>query len=41
VGQVAFVWHGWLSLLAGVAAILAFRQRSRATALDRIEEAPS
>ena len=35
--QRRFGWAGWLSLLAGVAAILAFRQLSRATALDRIE----
>lgn len=33
-GQCEFVWRGWLSLLAGAAAIPAFLQLARATALD-------
>lgn len=36
-GQWTFVWQGWLSLLAGAAAIPAFRQLARATALERID----
>ena len=40
-GQWPFVWQGWLSLLAGVAAIPAFRQLARVTALDRIEASSS
>jgi membrane protease YdiL (CAAX protease family) len=38
-GQWAFVWQGWLSLLAVAAAIPAFLQLARATALDRTAEA--
>jgi membrane protease YdiL (CAAX protease family) len=38
-GQWTFVWQGWLSLLAGAAAIPAFRQLARATALERIDTA--
>jgi membrane protease YdiL (CAAX protease family) len=41
VGQWAFVWQGWLSLLAGAAAIPAFRRLARVTALERIDSAPS
>ena len=41
VGQWAFVWQGWLSLLAGAAAIPAFLQLARVTALDRIEASSS
>jgi len=41
VGQWEFVWQGWLSLLAGAAAIPAFVQLARATALERIDTAPS
>ena len=41
VGQWEFVWQGWLSLLAGAAAIPAFLQLARATALERIDTAPS
>jgi membrane protease YdiL (CAAX protease family) len=41
VGQWGFVWQGWLSLLAGAAAIPAFLQLARATALERIDTAPS
>jgi len=37
VGQWAFVWQGWLSLLAGAAAIPAFLQLARVTAFERIE----
>jgi membrane protease YdiL (CAAX protease family) len=33
-GQWAFVWQGWLSLLAGAAAIPAFRQLARTTAAE-------
>lgn len=40
-GQWGFVWQGWLSLLAGAAAIPAFLQLARATALERIDTAPS
>lgn len=36
-GQWDFVWQGWLSLLAGAAAIPAFRQLARAMALGRID----
>jgi membrane protease YdiL (CAAX protease family) len=36
-GQWAFVWQGWLSLLAGAASIPAFRQLARAMALERID----
>ena len=39
VGQWSFVWQGWLSLLAGAAAIPAFLLLARATALDRTAEA--
>ncbi|NOT32280.1 MAG: CPBP family intramembrane metalloprotease [Planctomycetes bacterium] len=39
-GQWTFVWQGWLSLLAGAAAIPAFRQLARATVLERIDTAP-
>lgn len=35
-GQWGFVWQGWLSLLAGAAAIPAFLQLARVTALERI-----
>lgn len=38
-GELAFVWQGWLSLLAGAAAIPAFRQLAKATALERTETA--
>ena len=38
-GEWAFVWQGWLSLLAGAAAIPAFRQLAKATALERMETA--
>jgi membrane protease YdiL (CAAX protease family) len=38
-GQWAFVWQGWLLLLAGAAAIPAFRQLARAMALERIDTA--
>jgi len=37
VGQWAFVGHGWLSIVAGLAAILAFRQLRRTVALERVE----
>ena len=40
-GQWAFVSQGWLSLLAGAAAIPAYRQLARVTALERIGTAPS
>ena len=36
-GEWGFVWQGWLSLLAGRAAIPAFRQLARATAFERID----
>jgi len=36
-GQWAFVWQGWLSLLAGAASIPAFRQLARVMALERID----
>ena len=36
-GQWAFVWQSWLSLSAGAAAIPAFRQLDRATALERVD----
>jgi hypothetical protein len=36
-GQWELVGQGWLSLLAGAAAIPAFRQLGRATALERID----
>lgn len=39
VGAWAFVWQGWLSLLAGAAAIPAFRQLAKATAPKRMETA--
>lgn len=39
-GEWAFVWQGWLSLLAGAAAIPAFRQLAKATALEKIDSAP-
>jgi hypothetical protein len=38
-GQWVFVWQGWLSLLAGAAAIPAFRQFARAMALETIDTA--
>lgn len=41
VGQWEFVWQGWLTLLAGAAAIPAFLQLGRATALERTDTAPS
>lgn len=41
VGQWGFVWQGWLSLLAGAAAIPAFFQLARATALERTDTAAS
>jgi membrane protease YdiL (CAAX protease family) len=34
-GEWTFVWQGWLSLIAGAAAIPAFRRLARATALER------
>ena len=36
-GQWAFVGQGWLSLVAGLAAILAFRQLGRTVALERFQ----
>ncbi len=41
VGQWAFVSHGWLSLLAGAAAIPAFRQLAWAMARERVGTASS
>ena len=38
-GEWAFVWQGWLVLLAGAAAIPAFRQLARTTARERIDPA--
>lgn len=38
-GEWAFVSQGWLSLLAGAAAVLAFRQLAKATAIERTETA--
>ena len=40
VGEWGFVGQGWLSLLAGAAAIPAFRQLARVTAVQRIDSAP-
>lgn len=37
VGQWAFVGQGWLSIVAGLAAIAAFRQLRRTVALERVE----
>ena len=39
VGEWGFVWQGWLSLLAGAAAIPAFLQLARATAPERNDTA--
>jgi membrane protease YdiL (CAAX protease family) len=39
-GEWGFVWQGWLSLLAGAAAIPAFRQLARTTALEQIDTVP-
>jgi membrane protease YdiL (CAAX protease family) len=39
-GEWGFVWQGWLSLLAGAAAIPAFGQLARTTALERIDTVP-
>lgn len=36
-GEWAFVWQGWLSLLTGAAAVPAFRQLAKTTALERLE----
>ncbi len=36
-GDWAFVWQGWLLLLAGTAAIPAFRALAKATAFERID----
>jgi hypothetical protein len=38
-GEWAFVWQGWLSLLAAAATIPAFQQLARATALEKREPA--
>jgi hypothetical protein len=35
-GQWAFVWQGWLTVLAGAAAIPAFVRLARATTLERV-----
>jgi hypothetical protein len=36
-GESAFVWQGWLLLLAGTAAVPAFRQLARTLALQRVD----
>jgi len=38
-GQWAFVWQGWLTLIAGAAAILAFAKLASVTALERSDAA--
>jgi len=38
-GQSAFVWQGWLLLLAGAASVPAFRQLARTMALQRVDMA--